>query len=88
MKLPGTTQAAARRFQQTVRPRDYVARSVNGWHGTELVRQVACLPGLLDAARTKKSAAKFDALMPRPMDLREAGRKALVFSQFTSLLGA
>jgi|AMFO01.1.fsa_nt_gi Superfamily II DNA/RNA helicases, SNF2 family len=50
------------------------------------LRQVACHPGLLDAQRASQPSAKFDALLPRLEEVKESGRKALVFSQFTSLL--
>jgi len=50
------------------------------------LRQAACHPGLLDDARRNEASAKFDALLPMLEELRDAGHKALVFSQFTSLL--
>jgi len=50
------------------------------------LRQAACHPGLLDGERTEQPSAKFDALLPRLEEVAEAGSKALVFSQFTSLL--
>ncbi len=50
------------------------------------LRQAACHPGLLDRARLDESSAKLDALLPRLAEVREEGHKALVFSQFTSLL--
>jgi superfamily II DNA or RNA helicase len=51
------------------------------------LRQAACHPGLLDPARRGESSAKLDALLSNLHDLREEGHKALVFSQFTTLLG-
>ncbi len=51
------------------------------------LRQAACHPGLLDPARRGESSAKLDALLSNLRDLREEGHKALVFSQFTTLLG-
>ncbi len=51
------------------------------------LRQAACHPGLLDAARAAGESAKFEVLMPRLQELVEDGRKVLVFSQFTTLLG-
>jgi SNF2 family DNA or RNA helicase len=51
------------------------------------LRQAACHPGLLDPARADAEAAKFEMLMPRLQELIEDGRKVLVFSQFTTLLG-
>ena len=50
------------------------------------LRQAACHPGLIDDARRADSSAKLDALLERLAALREQGQKALVFSQFTSLL--
>ena len=50
------------------------------------LRQAACHVGLLDAKKRKEPSAKFDALLPRLEALAEEGHKALVFSQFTSLL--
>jgi superfamily II DNA or RNA helicase len=50
------------------------------------LRQAACHPGLLDAQRVGEPSAKLDVLMDQLNDLQEEGHKALVFSQFTSLL--
>jgi SNF2 family DNA or RNA helicase len=50
------------------------------------LRQAACHPGLLDRDRRHEPSAKLDALLPRLFEVREEGHKALVFSQFTSLL--
>ncbi len=50
------------------------------------LRQAACHPGLLDPTRTEEASAKFDVLLPKLEELRAEGHKALVFSQFTSLL--
>jgi hypothetical protein len=50
------------------------------------LRQAACHPGLLDAKRVDESSAKLDTLMSRLDEVRQEGHKALVFSQFTSLL--
>jgi superfamily II DNA or RNA helicase len=50
------------------------------------LRQAACHPGLLDRARRGESSAKLDALLPLLAEVQEEGHKALVFSQFTSLL--
>jgi superfamily II DNA or RNA helicase len=49
------------------------------------LRQVACDARLIDPKRTRRGA-KLDALIPRLVALRESGQKALVFSQFRSLL--
>ena len=50
------------------------------------LRQAACHPGLLDRARLDEGSAKLDVLLPQLAEVREEGHKALVFSQFTSLL--
>ena len=50
------------------------------------LRQAACHPGLLDPKRLADPSAKLDVLLEQLNDLREEGHKALVFSQFTSLL--
>ena len=50
------------------------------------LRQAACHPGLLDPARVGDSSAKLEALLTMLEDAREGGHKALIFSQFTSLL--
>jgi SNF2 family DNA or RNA helicase len=51
------------------------------------LRQAACHPGLLDPKRRSDSSAKLDVLIGRLGEIVEEGHKALVFSQFTSLLG-
>lgn len=51
------------------------------------LRQAACHPGLIDPARADGPSAKLDVLLPRLDELVEDGRKVLVFSQFTTLLG-
>lgn len=50
------------------------------------LRQAACHEGLLDKARRNQASAKFEALIPRLEQLASEGHKALIFSQFTSLL--
>ncbi len=50
------------------------------------LRQAACHPGLLDPKRANQSSAKFEALIPQLTEVLAEGHKALVFSQFTSLL--
>jgi SNF2 family DNA or RNA helicase len=50
------------------------------------LRQAACHPGLLDIKRASEPSAKLDVLMDQLEELRQEGHKALVFSQFTSLL--
>lgn len=50
------------------------------------LRQAACHPGLLDPAKKEDSSAKLDALLLHLHELLAEGHKALVFSQFTSML--
>jgi superfamily II DNA or RNA helicase len=50
------------------------------------LRQAACHPGLIDPRRAHEPSAKLDVLLDQLMELHEEGHKALVFSQFTSLL--
>jgi len=51
------------------------------------LRQAACHPGLIDRSRKDEPSAKLDVLLPRLTEVIEEGHKALVFSQFTTLLG-
>jgi SNF2 family DNA or RNA helicase len=50
------------------------------------LRQAACHPGLIDGAKTGEPSAKLDVLVPQLCDVVNEGYKALIFSQFTSLL--
>jgi hypothetical protein len=50
------------------------------------LRQAACHPGLIDKDKAGESSAKLDTLLPQLTEVIEEGHKALVFSQFTSLL--
>ncbi|MEA2162044.1 MAG: hypothetical protein QOK37_171 [Thermoanaerobaculia bacterium] len=50
------------------------------------MRQAACHPGLVDAARTGETSAKLDKLFEELPILIDEQHKVLVFSQFTSLL--
>jgi SNF2 family DNA or RNA helicase len=51
------------------------------------LRQAASHIGLVDKRKTDAPSAKFDVLLPHLMELIDEGHKALVFSQFTELLG-
>jgi superfamily II DNA or RNA helicase len=51
------------------------------------LRQAAIHPGLIDHARADEPSAKMDMLLPQLIEVLEEGHKALVFSQFTSMLG-
>jgi SNF2-related domain/Helicase conserved C-terminal domain/Bacterial SNF2 helicase associated/SWIM zinc finger len=50
------------------------------------LRQAACHPGLIDRKRAQDPSAKLDVLIEQLRAVLEEGHKALVFSQFTSLL--
>ena len=50
------------------------------------LRQAACHPGLIDKSKRLGSSAKLDLLLPQLNQVIDEGHKALVFSQFTSLL--
>lgn len=50
------------------------------------LRQAACHPGLIDLAYGHRSSSKLDVLFEQLRDVMSEGHKALVFSQFTSLL--
>ena len=50
------------------------------------LRQAACHPGLIDKTRIAEPSAKLDMLFTQLDEILEEGHKALVFSQFTSLL--
>lgn len=50
------------------------------------LRQAACHPGLIDKKRTKDPSGKLEVAIEQLVQLAAEGHKALVFSQFTSLL--
>jgi len=50
------------------------------------LRQAACHPGLVDVKRANEPSAKLDTLLEQLTEIVAGGHKALVFSQFTSLL--
>ncbi len=50
------------------------------------LRQAACHPALIDPQREDAASAKLDVLLEQLTELVEEGHKALVFSQFTSML--
>ena len=51
------------------------------------LRQAAIHPGLIDPAKSDGPSAKLDMLLPQIREVLEEGHKALVFSQFTKMLG-
>jgi SNF2 family DNA or RNA helicase len=50
------------------------------------LRQAACHLGLIDRTRVEEPSAKLEVLLSRVAEVLDEGHKALVFSQFTSLL--
>ncbi len=50
------------------------------------LRQAACHPGLIDKNKKNADSAKLEMLLPMLDELMSEGHKALVFSQFTSML--
>jgi hypothetical protein len=50
------------------------------------LRQASCHPGLIDPTRAGESSSKLDLLLERLEESIQEGHKALVFSQFVSLL--
>jgi superfamily II DNA or RNA helicase len=50
------------------------------------LRQAAIHPGLIDPSREGQASAKLDMLMPQLLEVLDEGHKALIFSQFTSML--
>lgn len=50
------------------------------------LRQAACHPGLMDKSLVQKPSAKVEILLEQLRDVVHNKRKALVFSQFTSML--
>lgn len=51
------------------------------------LRQAAIHPGLIDPARSDGPSAKLEMLLPQIREVLDEGHKALVFSQFTKMLG-
>ena len=51
------------------------------------LRQAACHPGLVDPSLLAEASGKLDLVLPMLEELVRAGRKAIVFSSFTRLLG-
>ena len=50
------------------------------------LRQVACHPGLVDPNKKSFSSGKVSSLIEQLQTIQQEGKKALVFSQFTSML--
>ena len=50
------------------------------------LRQAACHPALISKEKGAEPSAKMDVLLPKLLEVCDQGHRALVFSQFTSLL--
>lgn len=67
--------------------KDGIARSkIHVLEALLRLRQAACHPALVDPAKMNADSAKLDMLLPMLDELASEGHKALVFSQFTSML--
>lgn len=67
--------------------RDGIAKSkIHVLEALLRLRQACCHPGLLDKSHEDESSAKLDVLLFHLEELLSEGHKALVFSQFTSML--
>jgi superfamily II DNA or RNA helicase len=69
-----------------VRERGVASESMNVLEALLRLRQIACHPGLVDRASAHDESAKLSTLVDHLVPVVEQGKKALVFSQFTSLL--
>ncbi|HVQ74337.1 MAG TPA: DEAD/DEAH box helicase [Candidatus Binatia bacterium] len=67
-------------------PEDFNRAKIQVLEALLRLRQAACHPGLIDRERVGESSAKLEALLPQLAEVVAEGHKALVFSQFTSLL--
>lgn len=89
-KLDGTQRADYDNLRSHFRSRFSQAGTRGGVEVLQALlrlRQTACHPGLIDETRSKESSAKLEVLLPLVEELTAAGHKALIFSQFTGLLG-
>ena len=86
----GFYDALRRHYRSTLLPQ--VSKSGLAQSGLQILeallrlRQAACHPGLVSAARQSDPSSKLDLLMENLHAVVDEGHKALVFSQFTSLL--
>jgi SNF2 family DNA or RNA helicase len=71
---------------------EHISRGGRGEGGMKILeamlrlRQAAILPSLVDSEFSQIPSAKIEMLYDRLLELREEGNRALVFSQFTSVL--
>jgi len=50
------------------------------------LRQAACHPGLVDRSKIEMNSGKMEVLLGQILEIINSGHKALIFSQFTSML--
>jgi SNF2 family DNA or RNA helicase len=70
----------------TVRDKGLAKSKIHVLEALLRLRQAACHPGLLDKSQSSELSAKLETLLEQIQEIIEEGHKALVFSQFTSLL--
>ncbi len=73
-------------YRKTILQKSDTERGTNVLEAILRLRQAACHPALLDATLRDAPSAKVSALVAELEEVTSAGHKALVFSQFTSLL--
>jgi superfamily II DNA or RNA helicase len=73
-------------LQKKVKERGLERSKIHVLEALLRLRQAACHPALVDPKRRRDPSAKLEVLLEELPTLREKGQKALVFSQFTSLL--
>lgn len=66
--------------------RDSKATRMQVFEALLRLRQICCHPGLVEPALVTGSSAKFEMLLEHLEEIQASGQKALIFSQFTSLL--
>jgi superfamily II DNA or RNA helicase len=84
--LLNTTETRA--LRQSIERNDYSSKSVHILALLTRLRQICGHPALIDRDPDRKAteSSKLDALLELCLELREGGHRALVFSQFTSML--
>ncbi len=74
------------RLSKTIEEKGLAKSKIHVLEALLRLRQAACHPGLLDKAKTLENSAKLNTLLEQLDEVISEGHKALVFSQFTSLL--
>ena len=75
-----------RELTATIENRGFARAKIQILEALLRLRQAACHPGLLDPNRIGERSAKLDSLLEHLTEIVESGHKALIFSQFTSML--